>query len=114
METKKTEPQIEVFATEVESLSEKLLSKNDGFIMLAYTEDEAKMENSFLLRGKITALAESLFNGMVNNQAFATAVIVAANAYSHKKMAEAQLEAAVQNAEAAPKETKKRRTKKVS
>ena len=114
METKKTEPQIEAFATEVESLSEKLLSENDGFIMLAYAEDEAKMENSFLLRGKITALAESIFNGMVNNRAFATAVIVAANAYSHKKMAESQKEAAVQNADAAPKETKKRRIKKVS
>lgn len=114
METKKTEPQIEVFATEVESLSEKLLSKKDGFIMLAYTEDEEKMENSFLLRGKITALAESIYNGMMNNAAFATAVIVASNAYGQEKMMEAQTEAAVQNADVAPKETKKRRTKKVS
>lgn len=114
METKKTKPQIEVFATEVESLCEKILGKNDGFIMLAYTEEEEKIENSFLLKGKITALAESIFNGMVNNQAFATAVIVASNAYGQKKMMEAQMEATAQNAEAAPKETKKRRTKKVS
>lgn len=113
METKKTEPQIEVFAKEVENLGDKMLGKNEGFMVIAYSEkEESATETSFLMKGKMATIAECLYNGMMNNYTLATAILVACNAYSQHKMAEAQMEMAVQN-EAAPKETKKRRTKKI-
>ena len=114
METKKNEPQIEVFVREVENLGDKMLGKNEGFMIIAYNEkEEGATESSFLMKGKMATIAECLFNIMMNNQALSTAVLVACNAYSQHKMAEAQMEMAAQNAEAAPKETKKRRTKKI-
>lgn len=114
METKKTEPQIEVFAKEVENLGDKMLGKNEGFMVVAYSEkEESATESSFLMKGAMATIAESLFNGMMNNYTLATTILVACNAYSQHKMAEAQMQMAAQNAEAAPKETKKRRTKKI-
>lgn len=113
METKKTEPQTEVFVREVENLGDKMLGENEGFMIIAYNEkEEGATESSFLMKGKMATIAECLFNGMMNSQALSTAVLVACNAYSQHKMAEAQMQMAAQN-EAGPKETKKRRTKKI-
>lgn len=110
METKKTESQLEKFARDVDALgSEVLKDENKGFILFAYNEqDKGKIESTFAVRGKLNAIAETLFASMKQNLALANVILAASNAYGHHRMLEAQM-----NAEAQTKETKGKKSKKV-
>lgn len=110
METKKTDSQIEEFTKGVDALGAELLDDNKGYALFAYNElDKGAIESTFAVRGKLNAVAETLFSCMKQNLALANVILAASNAYGHHRMLEAQI-----SAEAQAKNTKGKKSKKLS
>ena len=110
MENKTKESVIGNFAKEVDTLSETMLDENKGYLLFAYEElGKDEMENSFSSRGKLGQMAECIYSCMKQNPMLANVVIAASNAIVQSRMMEAQISAEAN----APKETKKKRTKKI-
>jgi hypothetical protein len=110
METKKTESTIGSFTKEVDSLSETMLDEQKGYVLFAYGEvGKDELENSFASRGKLGHMAECIYSCMKQNPMLANIVVAASNALVQSRMLEAQISAG----DEAPKETKKKRTKKI-
>lgn len=94
METKKAESQIDAFAKAVDSLSGDLLGENNGYILFAYGAlGKGLQENTFSVRGKLNAIAESLYSFMKQNPALANVIIAATNAYAQHQVLETAMAA---------------------
>ena len=109
METKKTESQLENFVKDVDALGAEILKDDDkGFILFAYNElDKGAIESTFAVRGKLNAIAETLFTCMKQNLALANVILAASNAYGHHRMLESQMHAETQTKEPKGKKSKK-------
>lgn len=104
----------------ISELQDKLkeFSNNDkparkGFICIAYDKEASEdTQNAFLGAGFPADLAECLLGCMQQNETLANVVIAASNALVQKRMLAAQMQ--MKQAEAQTKETKGKKSKKLS
>lgn len=104
----------------ISELQDKLkeFSNNDkparkGFICIAYDKEASEdTQNAFLGAGFPADLAECLLGCMQQNETLANVVIAASNALVQKRMLAVQMQ--MQQAEAQTKETKGKKSKKLS
>lgn len=104
----------------ISELQDKLkeFSNNDkparkGFICIAYDKEASEdTQNAFLGAGFPADLAECLLGCMQQNETLANVVIAASNALVQKRMLAVQMQ--MKQAEAQTKETKEKKSKKLS
>lgn len=88
----KTKTNAEKFSTKVISLGNKMLEKNNGFLLLTYEKVDGENQGSiFTLQGELGNIAEGLFCAMKTNPALEAVVTSAANALMQSRLLEEKM-----------------------
>ena len=100
------------FLNKLSSVAEEYANTGSGYLLIAYNETENGQENGLASKGKITNLAECLFNCMMRDEILTNVVMSASNAIAQMRMA--QMQALMEQAPAEPDKKPKRNRKKIT